>query len=222
MKKKEISRSVDEIREKILHFFYDKHKNASTPSRVRLKISEARKGLKEIGISSKEAISNIEYLIDGGWINKEIERKEFTTKTGVSVPSDTAYYKASNKTIDHFDEGKSIFRKNELNGINITNIQGVTTLTVGDSNDVVVNTEFVGLHAHLDKLINGIKLSSELEDEDKLNYVAEIKTIKAQLMKPLPDKGIIKTAWEKLGKIATVSGLITFFQQIEPLIKSLL
>jgi len=222
MKKKKEERSLDEIRETILRFFYDTHKNASSPKKVKLKISEAKKGLKELGISGKEAVSNIDYLIGGGWIDKEEEHRQFTSKSGASYDSTTIYYKASNKTIDHFDEGKSIFRKKEIKGINITNIQGVTNLAIGDSNNIVVNSSFIDLHTHLDKLINSIRASEEVNDEDKLNAIADIETIKSQLMKPSPDKNIVKSAWEKVSKLATVSGLISLFQQIQPLIKSLL
>ena len=215
-------KDIDEIRRIILRFFYDSHKNASSPKKVKMKITESKRALKELGINSKETVSNIDYLVGGDWLKKEEEQKQFTTKQGVLIPSITTYYKASNKTIDHFDKSKSIFRKQELGGINITNIQGVTNLAVGESNSIIVNSNFIDLHNGLDKLSNVIKENTEMVDEEKLNNIAEIETIKAQLMKPKPNKNIIKGAWDKLSKLVTVSGLIEIYQQIEPLIKVLL
>lgn len=222
MPKKKEQKPVDEIREVILRFFYDTHKNASSPKKVRLKISDAKAGLKEIGISGKEAVSNIEYLIDGGWLTKEVEEKEFTTPQGVKVPQKTAQYKASNKTIDHFDKGESIFKRNDASGINITNIQGVTTLTVGDHNNVVVNSEMKELWSKLDELNNVIK-QSNLPDKEKLDYSSDVETIQRQLQKPQPDKTIVQKAWDNLKKVAGVAGsLATLYSIIEPLIKTIL
>lgn len=222
MKKKKSEKPIDEIREVILRFFYDRHKKASSPKKLKLKISEAKTGLKELGISSAEAISNIEYLIDGGWLKKEVEEKKFTTRSGVSMPSETSYYKASIKTIDHFDNGESIFKKKESGGINITNIQGVTNVINGEGNTVTVNSKFENLYGHLDKLSQEIK-ESNIGDESKLNYVSEVETIKSQLQKPQPDKTIVHKAWGNLKGLASVAGSIAaIYTTLEPLVKALL
>lgn len=218
-KKVIVSRSPDEIREDILRFFYDTHKSASSPKQIRLKITDVKRGLKAMGISGKEAMTNIDYLIEGGWIKKEVETKQIPTPKGGVYPAATSYYKASNKTIDHFG-GPSKFQKVEqgVAGINITNVQGITTLSVGDSNDIAVNADFVGLYGQLEALSNSIKKSGVLSDEQKLNYVAEIDTIKAQLAKPKPDKSIIQKAWDALSALATVAGIADFFAKVSPLI----
>mgnify|MGYP006291348695 CR=1 FL=1 len=222
MAKKKVQKPVDDVREEILRFFYERHKNASSPKKVRLKISEVKSALKELGISGKEAVSNIEYLIDGGWLNRETETKEFTSKSGVKIPSETHYYKASNETIDHFDKGESIFKKNEAPGINITNIQGVTTLTIGNNNDVTVNSEMKDLYSKLDELNNKIEESS-LSDAEKLDYCSDTETIKKQLQKPEPDKTIIKRAWENLKALGQVTGsLATTYNAIAPLIQAII
>jgi len=187
-----------------------------------LKINDAKRDLKGLGISGKEAVSNIEYLIGGGWIDKEIEEKEYTTPQGVKVPSKTPQYKASNKTIDHFDKEISFFKKNDVSGINITNIQGVTTLSVGDNNNVVVNSEMKDLWTKLNDLNNAIK-QGDLPDTDKLDYSSDVKTIQSQLQKPKPDKTIIQQAWTNLKRVADVTGpLATLYSAISPLIDAIL
>lgn len=222
MAKKKEQKPVDEVREIILRFFYDTHKRATSPKKVRLKILEAKSGLKELGLSGSEVVSNMEYLIDGGWLTRETEQKEFTTPKGVKVPSETHMYKASNKTIDHFDKGKSIFMKRDGSGINITNIQGVTTLTLGDNNEVVVNAELKDLWSKLEGFNKSIK-ESKLSDEDKLNFTSEIKTIQTQLQKQNPDKSIISKAWDNIKRLASgAETLSTIYSTISPLIKALI
>lgn len=210
-KKEKIERSNDEIREIILSFFYDIHKNASTPKKMHLKIIEIKSRLKESGLKSKEITSNLDYLIQTGFIVREEEVSQIKTGKGV-FPSKKTYYKASDKTINHF-EGISKFQKLEKSfaGINITNINGVTIL--GDGN-TVVNTNYTDLYKELSLLSDVVRKSDQLADEDKLNYIAEIETIKSQLMKPTPDKNIIKQVWEKLKPLATVSGIITLFEKV--------
>jgi len=74
----------------------------------------------------------------------------------------------------------------------------------------------------LSLLSEAIRKSDRLSDEEKLNYVKDIDTIKDQLSKPSPDKGIIKLAWEKLQPLATVAGIVSFFRQVAELIESLI
>lgn len=61
--------------------------------------------------------------------------------------------------------------------------------------------------------------SAQLTDE-KLNYVAEIETIKNQLSKLIPDKNVIKLAWNKLKPLTTVSGISSLFMQVAELVKN--
>jgi hypothetical protein len=220
-KKEKIERSNDEIREIILKFFYDAHKNASTAKKMRLKISEVKSELRKSGLDSKEIIRNLDYLMQTGFIVKEEETIQIRTNKGI-FPSKKIYYKASDKTINYF-EGVSKFQKldKSLSGINVNNVQGVTTIVVGDSN-MVVNSQYIELYKSLDLLAASIQKSDSLSDEEKLNYIGEIETIKSQLIKPTPNKDIIKQAWEKLKTLATVSGVVTFFKQVAKLLGWLL
>jgi len=220
-KKERIKKSNDEIREIILKFFYELYTRATTPKKMKLTITEVKRGLKNIGLESKEIIPNLDYLIQTNYIVKEEE--SYQVRKGRSVfPSKKTFYKASDKTINHF-EGSSKFQKldKSISGINLSNVQGVTTIVVGDSN-VVSNTQYVNLYRSLDILASEIRKSELLSDEDKLNYVGEIETIKSQLMKSKPDKNIIKKAWENLKPLATISGIMSFFQEVANLIGNLI
>lgn len=219
--KEKIKRSNDEIREVILKFFYEIYKKATSPKKMKLTITEVKRGLKNLGLESKEVMPNLEYLIQTNYIIKEEE--SYQVRKGQSTfYSKKFYYKASDKTINHF-EGPSKFQKldKSISGINLSNIQGVTTIIVGDAN-VVSNAQYVDLYKTLDILAQEIRKSRFLKDEDKLSYVGEVETIKSQLMKPKPDKNIIRQAWENLKPLATVSGIVSFFKQVAELIGSLI
>lgn len=203
----------DEIRENILKFIYEKYKNASGINLAKVTDIEAQNALRQQGFNNSEIISNFLYLVQSGWIKKETKSWSIGKTRGK-----TDYYLASDKTINHF-EGPSIFQKsNWMTGINITNIQGVTV--IGDNN--YVNQQFTELYRDLDLLLEEVKKSAVIFDQDKLNYQAEIKTIKEQLAKQTPNKNIIKEAWTSLTILSTIEGVMQFYTRVEPLIKSLL
>jgi len=167
-------------------------------------------------LKENEIASNLDYLIQSGWVKVELEESEFKTSKGFIRKQKKEYYKISDIGINYF-EGPSEFQRVEksISGINITNIQGVTV--IGDQN-IVVNTQYIDLFRKLSLLSEAVRNSSQLSDAEKLNYVKDIDTIKDQLSKPSPDKNIIKLAWEKLKPLATVSGIISFFKQVADLI----
>lgn len=207
----------DEICEIILKFFYGIHKKARSLKSARLKISKVKEGLKKCGLNNQEIINNLDYLIQTGWILKEIESSQIRTKRGI-ITGASEYYKASDKTIDHFEGASKFQRIHPTTGINITNIQGVTV--VGDQN--IVNAQYSDLYSNLALLSEEVRKSNKFSDEQKLNYVAEIETIKSQLSKTDPDKNIISRAWDKLKMLSEVEGIASFIERIASLIVRLL
>ena len=212
-----VQKSKDEICEVILKFFYDIHKSVRSMKRSRLKIGALKKGLKQQGLTEQEITSDLDYLIQTGWIVKETESFQLRTQRSI-INSVAEFYKISDKGIDHF-EGVSRFQKmHPLTGINVTNIQGVTI--VGDGN--IVNAQYSDLYRNLSLLADEIMKSDKFSDEEKLNHYAEINTIKSQLSKTSPDKGIIAKAWDKLKPLATIAGVAGFFEKVKTLIELLL
>lgn len=210
----------DEIREIILTELYRTHENARGLTGSRLSISELRKRLRKYQLRYKDVISNLDYLIQSGWVKVETEEYEFRTPRGFTRKQEKKYFKISDVGINYF-QGISKFQRIEKSyaGINITTINGVTVL--GDGN-IAVNTQFVDLYKQLSMLSEVVAKSGQLSDEEKLNIVGEIETIKAQLMKTTPDKSIIRKAWEKLKPLATIAGIVSFFEKVAPLIGELL
>jgi hypothetical protein len=78
------------------------------------------------------------------------------------------------------------------------------------------------LYRGLNLLDEEIRRSDQFSDEQKLNYRAEIETIKSQLAKPEPNRGILKSAWEGLKALATVGGVVGLFLQVKTLIEPLI
>jgi hypothetical protein len=211
-----MGRSNDEIRELILMDLYQVHKNARSLKSARKSMSELKRQLKQHGLSEREIVANLDFLISSGWVKVEKETTEFRSPRGFIRKQEKDYFKISDTGVNYF-EGISKFQKIEKSfaGINITNIGGVTV--VGDGN-TVVNTRYLDLYKELSLFSEIIRKSDQLTDSSKLDYVAEIETIKSQLMKPDPDKSIIKRAWEKLKPLATVAGIASFFTQVTKLI----
>lgn len=217
---KEVNMSNDEIRKTILGYLYGIHKKARSLKSAHVPIGKLKKDLKRLGLKEREIVSNLDYLIQSGWVAVEVEETEFKTPRGFIRKQMKQYYKISDRGINYF-EGPSEFQRvsKSFSGINITNIQGVTV--IGDQN-VVVNTQYLDLYRRLSLLSEAVRGSAQLTDREKLEYVMEIETIKDQLAKPSPDKNIIKLAWKKLKPLATVAGVITFFKQVAEMIGGLL
>ena len=210
----------DEIRRTILEYLYEVHQGARSLKSARVPTKRLKQDLKKLGLKEQEIVSNLDYLIQSGWVTVETEETEFRTSKGLVKKQKKEFFKISDTGMSYF-EGFSEFQRisRTLAGINITNVQGVTI--VGDQN-VAVNTQYLNLFRRLGLLSEAIRSSPHLSDEKKLQYVIEIETIKNQLGKPSPDKNIVRLAGEKLKPFATVSGVISFFKQVAEAIGGLL
>jgi hypothetical protein len=91
---------------------------------------------------------------------------------------------------------------------------------LGDNN--VVRNEYKELFESLDDLGRHIRINSEIPDEEKINHQADLDTIKAQLMKPKPDKDIVRKAWGALKAVATINGLVSLYTKVAPLVEALI
>jgi hypothetical protein len=53
-----------------------------------------------------------------------------------------------------------------------------------------------------------------MTEQDKLDTVADIQSIQAQLAKPTPNKSVVRTLWNGLQVIATIDGVATCFLRV--------
>ena len=200
-----------------MRFLYSIHQKARSVKSTGLTVSKIKQALKKHGLKEREIANNLDYLIQTEWVIEEKEEYSFT-RGGRTIQAQRVSYKISDKGINHFEGPSKFQRPHKVTGINIMNIQGVTV--VGDGN--FVYNQYSGLYRNLDLLDEEIRRSDSFSDEEKLNYRAEIETIKSQLAKPKPDRRILKSAWEGLKALATVGSIMGLFLHVKALIEPLI
>ncbi|MEX0740991.1 MAG: hypothetical protein WD071_16785 [Pseudohongiella sp.] len=212
----------DEIRKSILQYFYDRNANATSKMGKKgsaLKISDAKRELKALhGLAQPQVMSNLTYLIDNNWV-KTIDIEKTINVKGGTIPQTTTFYEITAKGIDKIEGGSQFEPKDRYAGINIT-ATGSNIITLGDGN--VVNADFADLRTHLDELKKSIATSSDLNEQEKLDYSVDVESIKDQLAKTKPNKAIIAALWGGLEKIAVASGVSSAYEKVAPLIDSVL
>lgn len=213
--------SNDQIRQMILQYFHNRNGNATSRKGKKgshVKISDARSELKALhGFKANEVVGHINYLISQGWLDIEVERKSFTTKKGVTVPSEAEWFFITAAGIDKI-EGPSSFTRDRFTGIRIE-ATGQNIITLGDGNQVNVKYEAAG--KALSDLREAVKNSDELKEDAKLEIVSDIDTISSQLSKPKPNKTVIASLWDGINKAASVGSLADLVVKTSPFITSL-
>lgn len=212
----------DAIRRQILRYFYDRNVRATSKRGKKgaaAKIMDVRRELKaEYGHTQQQVISNLNYLIDKGWVREEVIEKTVRVNGG-TVPSTVTWYSISAAGIDHI-EGESEFTvAPRFAGINI-NATGHNVITMGDGN--VVNVKYSELHRELERLRREVSDADEVDDGAKLEVAANIDTIQAQLVRQTPDRGIVTRAWKAVEGAVTAAGFFDLVQRVLPLIQPLL
>jgi len=157
---------------------------------------------KAFEMSQQEVASNLDYLVQKGWVQKIVAPRAFTTKYGTTQSAERITYKISAEGIDRIEGESEFHRVDPFAGIKIENVGGVAF--VGDGN--VVRTQFAPVAQELEELrwaVNG----SDLADEDKLTVTTKIQTIELQLRRRQPDSGVIQRSWEAIKAVATVGTL---------------
>jgi hypothetical protein len=205
-----IVRSTDEIREEILKLLLSAHKNTYDIQGASVSYTVLKRGLKRIGLKDSEITSNLIYLKRDDWIEEKIIKH----KGDFGDIEEIHFYCISNKGIDYL-EGPSKFQKSsKYDGINIENINNV----VVTGNDNIVQIQYLELNQSLDLLDGGVRRSNDFSDEEKWNIQADIETIKSQLKKLSPDKGIIQKAWDAIKVVATTGSVVNLIITINKLI----
>lgn len=205
----------DLIRDAILRHLFTVHKSAKSPSKAAIGIRDLHSALKaSYGYKQQEVGSNLDYLVQKGWVSEVRIARTFTTPRGTQQNSEQVKYKISDVGLDRMQKA-SLFQKTPSNtGINITNVHGVTV--VGDGN--VVNTNFTDLSRVLTDLKTEVQANTTITDEQKLAVVADIDTLQAQLQKPEPNKSIIGMLWSGIEKAVTAAGLVDLVQKAGALV----
>jgi hypothetical protein len=209
----------DAIRDAILRHLYDVHKKAKGPASAAIGIRDLQSALrKSHGYKQQQVGSNLDYLVQKEWVTEVVRERSFRTKGGTTQSAQQVKYKISHLGIDKLQKASLYQRTPIASGINITNIHGVTV--VGDGN--VVNTSFTDLSRVLNDLKAEVQNTTKIGDDQKLNVIADIDTLQAQLQKPEPNRSIIGTLWSGIEKAVTAAGLVDITGKVASLITPLL
>jgi hypothetical protein len=211
--------SHDVQRDRILRFLYERHTTARGPAKIVIGIRDLQAELKKrYGMTQQEVSSNLDYLVQVGWVREVAKERSFTTPGGMEVGKEQIKYKISDVGINHLEAGTMFKKPDAASHVNITNIKGVTV--VGDGN--VVNTEFTELSRALDELDRELGRSRGLSDEQKLDAAADLSTIRAQIAKQNPSREIVRAVWHSLESVSTLSGVADAFTKVKHLLAPLL
>lgn len=207
----------DVIRDTILRYLYDRHSKARGPKAVAVKVSDIQKELRKHDHKQRQTNSNLDYLIQKGWVVEVISKRTFTTKGGMTRHQETSTYKISDIGIDKFEDSSVYHRPESHRSISIVNVKGVTV--IGDGN--VVNIELTELSRALTQLEEGVIDSSVLKDDEKLDILANIGSLQSQISSPRPKRGIIRKIWRGIEKTVTIAGFAGQMGKISELIGGL-
>src|SRR5207244_6908967 len=114
----------DDHRDKILRFLYDRHQKAKGITAIPIGIQDLRREMKNrYEMKQSEVASNLDYLIQVGWVRSEVKSRSFVTGRGMVLDREQTKYKISEVGINHL-EAASMFKKPQAaSHVNITNVQ---------------------------------------------------------------------------------------------------
>ena len=112
--------------------------------------------------------------------------------------------------------------------IEVRPVSSISITTNG--NAIIVNGDNIGTISQinnntvqlLNELSEQMQKSTDLTDEQKLEAINNIDTIKSQVVSPKPNGQIIKLAWDTVSAMATVAGASDFVAKITSLLLSLI
>jgi hypothetical protein len=217
-KKASEARDPDEIRDELLQFLHEHHRKARGVRVQEIGLRDLQSAMKSRnGFSQQEVASNLDYLVQKGWVLEIRRERTFKTPAGTVRSTEQITYKISDAGIDRI-EGESRFKKQSPFGaVNIGNVQGAVVF--GDHN--VVNNQFIPLAECLTQLEQAVSQTA-MPDSDKVAVIGDIETIKSQLAKPAPDGNILRQAWTTVERVVTAHGfgaiLLDAAKHIAPLI----
>lgn len=209
----------DNVRDKILRYLYDVHRQAKGLKSIATGVQDLQGTMKKnYGIKRPDVNSNLDYLLQKGWVKETVEPQIFRTPQGTLRQVSRKKYKISALGIDRLEAASIYHREESFARINVTNVHGVTV--IGERNNIV-NTESTDLARTLSELEKSIEKSNSLSDEEKINTLGDLATIQGQLAKTKPDKNIIRRVWAGIEQVVTGAEFVELVTKASLLIAQL-
>ena len=211
----------DAIRDKLLRYFYDRHKSALSVNRQQIGIQDLQRAMKSSdGFSQSQVASNLTYLIEQGFVKQLVTPRTFQTPYGTTQSAEKVTYRIAKAGIDRLEGDSDFQRASPFSGINITNISGV--VAVGDGNTQrLVQRRFEPLLHQLELLQRAIQ-ASDMPEERKLNATLDVQTLENELAKPAVNRSIVREAWSGVEKVVTAGKAAELVVKVGQLIAPML
>jgi hypothetical protein len=209
----------DAVRDHILRKLYEFNQTSRSAKKVAVLPSVLARAMKSsFGYKQQEVASNLDYLVDKGWVREVIEPRTFTTPSGTSQSSERRTYKISSTGVDRLEHA-SLFQQPPTGAhVNITNISGV--VNIGDGN--VVNAEFTGLSRLLTAARKRLAADASLSEEARLNVLSDLDGLVTQIQKPKPNLTVVRALWEGVKAVGAVGGAAELIEKASQLISPML
>ena len=201
----------DAKREVLIRFLYKRHKTAPGVKATAIGQRDLQREMKKVsGMKQSDVVHNLDYLVQVGWVVQVVNPRAITTPSGMHVSSEQVLYKISAVGIEHMEAATAYVQPASLQRVNITNINGVTV--VGDGN--VVSTRYADVPALLDRVEAAIAATKEISEDQRLDALSDIGTMRSLMAKPTPDRGIIEKVFASLAKLADVATLAPLVSEL--------
>lgn len=198
---------MDEIRDKILEFLYEYDKKTGGLLTTKERVAQVLHN--KFQFDRKEVRRNIEFLLDEKYIKKN------TTRTG---KLSFEQIRISSNGTQKFEDSK--YAKRQFSSVQLQGDNNIVVL--GNNLGHIQHNQGVSIN-ELNKLI-AIIHESPFSQEDKMNLIGDIETIKGQLLKPKPSGELIKSAWgmvrSSTAQLADISGAHDLIEKIGKLLGS--
>src|SRR5687767_7423958 len=110
----------DVVRDAILRHLHEIHQRAKGPKKVAIGIMDLRRAMKDThGFKQHLVASNLDYLVQKGWVTEVVTSRSFKTERGTFQNAEQTKYKISAVGLDKLQRASAFQRKETTAGINI-------------------------------------------------------------------------------------------------------
>lgn len=125
------------------------------------------------------------------------------------------------KPIYQYLDNELHIKELEVSPVSTTSITANHSIIISGNNYGSISQTNIATVESLSELSEVLQKSDKLTDEEKLEAINNIDTIKNQVVSPKPNKQIIKLAWQTVSALATTAGATDLVVKIAHLITAL-
>lgn len=197
----------DLIREKILEGLYKQLQTARSRRSQVIGVRDLTRLVKQNlpEIKETQVAANVTFLVQNGLV-EEVPIENYFAKKKFGGGKPTYKYRLSKEGLAYFEHGSKFDRSNVFAGIGDITGSG-NFILIGNNNNItsISNVNFSKGHELAEDLRRRVNALGELTNEEKISLQGDLETIKAQLAKQKPDKGILEKAKRNLGLLSDIA-----------------